>query len=274
MKILKILLGLGLILVLFVGGIFYITSDLAESADDFFAMVKQGHLQKAYDGLSQGFKNNTSFEKFKMFLESKSLLSVNETSWTSRSFENSSGKIEGSVTTEDGGTVPLKISLVKEAGAWKIHGITTSPVGVPQPQEAGPPATVVLEMPSNDKLVELTRETTSVFGKAVDTKDMSLFRNYISKLWQNQYSVEQLEEAYSSLYKLGAKWASLDNLSPIFHKPPEQDNNGVIIISGYYPTKPDLLTFQYKYIPEGTEWKLLGLSVKLVPPDKLLPTAR
>ncbi len=268
MKIIKILLGIGVAIALFVGGIFYLTSGLAESADTFFTQVREGHIQKAYDNLSQAFKNNTSLDGLKRFLEANSLQDITETSWTSRSFENNSGELIGSVTTKDGATVPLEIALVKEAGSWKILGITTPRKGISDTQEKSAPLPP-MEIPSNDQLVELVRETTAAFGKAVDGKDMSVFHRYISKLWQNQYSVQQLEDAYSSLYKLDAKWASLENLSPIFHQAPLKNEDGVLIIQGHYPTKPDLLTFQYKYIPEGLAWKLLGLSVKLVKPEKL-----
>ena len=55
----------------------------------------------------------------------------------------------------------------------------------------------------------------------------------------------------------------LDNYSPQFSSKPTIDDNGVLVIAGHYPTKPNQVYFQQKYIYEGLGWKLIGFSADI-----------
>jgi hypothetical protein len=51
-------------------------------------------------------------------------------------------------------------------------------------------------------------------------------------------------------------------LKPTFDPAAEVNSDGVLIVRGYYPTKPNHVVFQLKYIEEEDEWKLVGINVK------------
>ena len=55
----------------------------------------------------------------------------------------------------------------------------------------------------------------------------------------------------------------LDNLTPVFDENPTIDKNGVLLIKGHYPTQPNQVLFEQKYIFEGSSWKLVGLKVQI-----------
>ena len=35
-----------------------------------------------------------------------------------------------------------------------------------------------------------------------------------------------------------------------------------LVLSGYYPTKPERANFELKYVPEDGNWKLIGIHIK------------
>ena len=43
---------------------------------------------------------------------------------------------------------------------------------------------------------------------------------------------------------------------------PKVDDVGVLLLSGYYPTKPSQVYFEHKYIYEGVSWKLVGFKIE------------
>jgi len=55
----------------------------------------------------------------------------------------------------------------------------------------------------------------------------------------------------------------LDNVSPIFDEKPSMNEENVLLINGYYPSKPNQVFFRQEYVYEGLGWKLLGLKVQI-----------
>jgi len=49
----------------------------------------------------------------------------------------------------------------------------------------------------------------------------------------------------------------LDNLEPTIEDGVKADENGMISLKGYYPTKPKRVNFEQGYIYESGEWKLV-----------------
>ena len=253
--ILKILLGLLVFLIAGFAAIMYFTSGLVTAADRFFQAVQNQDISAAYAELSPAFQRTAS--EHADYLESSSIADFAETSWSSRSVNLGSGNLSGSITTTSGEVIPLTLDFVKTDGEWKIYAINQPAAGI---QESPSSAR---QIPDEDALVELVRESTEAFAAAIREKDMALFHQHISRVWQDQFTVERLEETYGSFYVLENGLDILKNYSPSFDGEPTLDENGVMIISRHYPTTPDQFHFQHKYIHEGLSWKLLGYSVSI-----------
>ncbi|MCB2089071.1 MAG: hypothetical protein R3E18_09610 [Sphingomonadaceae bacterium] len=118
----------------FVGGlvaiIFYATSGITETSDEFFAAARSGQYQSAYELTTRQLRAETSPEQLQSFLESNGLDKVTETSWRSRSINNDQGRLEGTATTEDGGTIPLAVEMIKESDGWRISLIKPAESGL------------------------------------------------------------------------------------------------------------------------------------------------
>ncbi len=129
-RILKVM-GLTLVVVITgcVGVIFVLTSGLTNATDEFFSYVQQEQYEVAYASTAEDFQEVTTYEQFIDFLAYTGLDGYESATWNSRSVENNTGRLEGTVTT-NGGAIPMLIDLVKEDGDWKIYGIETNPEGL------------------------------------------------------------------------------------------------------------------------------------------------
>lgn len=254
-KFLKIVLGILAIVVLVMAAVFYFTSDMVKVADGFFNAVKSRDISKAYSYLSDDFKASTSQEALSDFLSKSGLSAFKSASWQNRSISGGRGELTGSINTESGGVVPIKLSFVKGESGWRIYSIEKPQAGI-QDQKAG-------QFPSEGDQVKLVAETMHVFALCLNEKSMEKFYAYSSSLMQKQYTPQKLDEAFAPFYKIGMDLTVLDNLSPIFDEKPSLNEDGVLLIKGHYPTKPNQVFFKQQYIYEGLSWKVLGLNVDI-----------
>ena len=259
-KLFKIILGfiLGIVILaaVIVAGVFYMTSGLVDTADAFFNAVKQNDIANARSYLAENVKASTSESALKSSLSNMNILKLKETSWSSREFKNDFGKLDGSITTEAGGVVPVKIELVKENGVWKIYSIQKSSPGVTSSATAAAP------IPDAASQASLIKNSMHNFAVSVNKKSMEYFHSTVSKLWQGQNSVDKLNEGFKSFFNLGIDLTILDTMTPTIEEGTMLQDE-VLSIKGYYPTQPDKVYFTQKYIYEGNEWKLVGFSIQI-----------
>ena len=120
---LKIIGGLVAIFILAIGAVFFLTGDMVKVGDEFFTALKNNDVPKAYTYLSEDFKVNANENEFKEFVDKNSISSFKESSWEERSINGGRGELTGSITTSNGGVVPIKLSFVKGENGWKIYAI-------------------------------------------------------------------------------------------------------------------------------------------------------
>ena len=255
---LKIIVGLVAFIGIVLGAVFYMTAGMVDSADGFFAAVKDKDMDKAYSFLSEDFKAATSQAKLEKFLKQNAIDQFKASSWSSRSSEGGRGELVGSISTDSGGTIPITVNLVKGEDGWKIFAINKPNSGLQEESK-----TAVNNVPSEAELVALTNQSMAAFAQAVNEKSMLSFHKQISQLWQQQYTVAQLDEAFGSFYDAGVDLTLLKGYSPQFAEIPSINSDGVLRVSGHYPTDPNQVHYEHKYIFEGMSWKLLGFSTEL-----------
>lgn len=262
--IFKIFGGVVLFIALAIGAVFYFTSGLIDEAESFISKLQERNTEDAYSMLSSEFKRLTSQKEFSNFLTANDLLGMENASWGKREVDMSQGKLSGILTTASGGSLPMDFHFVREDSSWKILGIHRPEAGL-QPSEKSQTVAALSadKLPSEEVQVTLVQDALREFGESVNAKDMTNFHRFISRTWQSQYDVAKLDEAYRGLYEMPGDLTKVSQLSPIFKAPTHFDERGVMIISGYFPTSPQKVNFEQKFIPEGTGWKLLGFSIQL-----------
>jgi hypothetical protein len=123
-------------------------------------------------------------------------------------------------------------------------------------------------IPAEDKLQTLAKTTMMDFSDAVQEGDFDDFYKKISKAWQDQTTPADLLDSFKVFvqqkedYNFKKAIAPLDaTLSP---PPSIQQVAGLdaLVLSGYYPTKPERANFELKYVLEDGNWKLIGVHIK------------
>ena len=120
----KITLGVVTLIVVAVGSAFFFTSGLIDPVDRQLAALRTGNIEAAYGETSKAFRESTSIDDFRRFLENYPILTkIEDHSFTGRKVENGLGFLSGKLMTKEGGVQPVEYRLVKENDAWKILGI-------------------------------------------------------------------------------------------------------------------------------------------------------
>jgi hypothetical protein len=120
------------------------------------------------------------------------------------------------------------------------------------------------DIPEKADLISMTESSVLSFGKAVKKKDFSGFYEDIASVWQKQTTAEKLEELFKDFLDKGIDLpAAIKEKEPVFNQPAAINSDGVLMIKGYYPTTPNRVIFQLKYLQEEDEWKLVGIDVNL-----------
>jgi hypothetical protein len=115
---------------LIVGAVFWATGGIVEAADDFFAAAAEGDYDKAHALTSRAMRAEKTPVQLELFLTASGLNEVTDTSWNSRSIKNTEGRIEGTLTTESKGKVPVVIELVSEDDVWRVSLIEPQKLGL------------------------------------------------------------------------------------------------------------------------------------------------
>lgn len=254
----KVVLGGVAFIGLLIGLVFWITGGAADASDEFFAKVQKGEMDQAYGLLTEDFQAGMTKEQLQRFLTATALDRVVETSWSSRSIENNVATLKGSVTTDTGGVIPVGIRLVNSDAGWKIQRIDRDRAGVSGGSD-------ISTLPSEAEQMEIVQATTRDFAESMQARDMTGLLENASLLLQTQISVEKMNQAFQERMGPYSKLITLRDMAPSFAKPVEIDDEGIMIVFGYYNTEPDRYEFRYRYVREGTEWKLLGISNRIVP---------
>jgi hypothetical protein len=120
------------------------------------------------------------------------------------------------------------------------------------------------EIPDQDELKTMTDSAITSFGKAVKKKDFSGFYKEIAGMWQKETTPEKLNEAFKDFFDKDIDLpAAIKGMEPVFNQKAHIEGEGVLVLKGYYPTTPNRIVFQLKYIQEEGEWKLVGINVNL-----------
>lgn len=252
----KILIGIVVVIVLAIGAIFFFTGDMVETGDKFFQALKENNLPEAYSYLSEDFRSKTQEVEFKEFVEKNSIADFKESSWSERSISGGRGVLTGSISTKNGGVIPLKLSFVKGKDGWKIYSIEKPSSGFQEETEGH-------SMPPESQQIEMIRKATRDFAAAVKNKDAANFYKSFSSVFKQQFTVQKLNEIYKPFYDLGIDLSVLEQFAPVFDQKPSIEKNGVLRITGYFPTEPNKFYFNQTYIYEGLGWKLNGYSVRI-----------
>jgi len=251
MKVWQIVCCAGLGIALFVGLIisvvFYATSGITDTAEEFFAAANEGDYSKAYSLTSQQLQSQTDEAGLASFLAANSLDQVVDSSWGSRSIENDRGKLTGTVTTQSGAAIPLTVELVSEGEDWKIILIDADTSGL---QSSGASADVnpnPMVLPSAAQQEALIAAASNGFVDALRDGDFSA--------WHTQFiediSIGDLEQNFSGFQPIETDLRQLIANGPEWEPATTLNDNGDLELVGSYGNDSEELRFRYIFTGQG-----------------------
>ena len=110
--------------------VFALTSGAVTAGNTFLSQIGSGKIADAYESASETLKSQQTVGDFEESIKKLGLADYASASWNDRQTENGRGRLGGTVTTRSGGTIPLQMELVKEAGKWKVFKLSAPEAGV------------------------------------------------------------------------------------------------------------------------------------------------
>jgi len=153
-----------------------------------------------------------------------------------------------------GDSLTFQLKYADEGGAWKLVGINLHFANAKEKRQ---------EVPSEAELKKLTDKTLLSFNSAVLSQDFTAFYQSTAKVWQGQTTPDKLKAAFKSFIDKKFDIGSVvKKVKPTFEPAPAINSDGLLVVEGSYPIKPDKLAFALQYLNEDGAWKLLSINVQ------------
>jgi len=239
--------------------VFYATSGMTGAADDFFDRARAGSYDEVYALTSAELQNTTDAEQLASFIKANRFDQVAETSWSSRSIESNVGKLEGSLTLDDGGVIPVELQLVNEDDGWKVSFIKLQEAGLSG--GAGPQTGGTGAVPPEDVVFNNVRFHTLVFLDSVRRNDLEHFKRF----WVDSITLAELDQVVAPMREAGAVEALVGAQPTIERATPF--GGGGFEVAGYVSAEPWRYEYTYVFLPDGDDWKIGGFKYDLFERD-------
>jgi hypothetical protein len=145
---------------------------------------------------------------------------------------------------------------VWEGGKWAILGV----------QYGGVELASIHAQPAVPGKVELNRmvpDALLAFNHAVRVRNFTAFYGSLSDLWQKQTTPQKLQTAFQPFIDKDIDIGPIKELKPRIAATTRVNDQGILTVTGLYPTRPSQVHFELEYIHERGGWKLMGISVNV-----------
>jgi hypothetical protein len=247
-------------------------ADPQASTQRFFELVASGQSQTAYQNAAFGFQAQRSAAVFETAAKEMGLTDYVSGEWDQPEIDGQNAKLAVRVKTRSGKELPLIVTLTKESGTWRVYSLRSPPsetTGISENRFSlvgkAPTFTdaVTQPVPSEMELRQLVRENLLRFNDAIVAQSFDAFYDSVSRKWQDQLTKGQLQRAFQPFIDKQVEISSIRTVEPIWDAPVTVGTDGLLLLSGYYPTEPHRVHFALKFLYELPSWKLFGLDVNL-----------
>ncbi len=122
------------------------------------------------------------------------------------------------------------------------------------------------KVPPETQLKTMVRDSLLAFNEAVQEKNFGGFHKHeLATVFRDQMPLEKFTSVFKEFLEKGYDISNIAKSDPVFDGPAKIDSNGVLAVSGSYPTKPNKVIFKLKYLQEKSAWKLVGINVQVLP---------
>jgi hypothetical protein len=132
----------------------------------------------------------------------------------------------------------------------------------------GAPTQAQLKLPNQNAQEVLIKTTLLTFNDANVTGNYSVLHAKTSKPFRDEFSPDRLKEVFKAFAE---KHIDFDIIAAKTPRPTQEakiDENGKLILQGYFDTTPNHVYYDLHYILSEGEWKPIEINVKVRAPDK------
>lgn len=145
-----------------------------------------------------------------------------------------------------------------KAKAWVAAGAAwVATAGLALAQEGPKPAQI-----DRNGVFILIRETLLALDQANKTGNYTVLRDLGSPAFQ-QNNAARLGEIFASERRDNLDLSGVAVLEPQLSLLPQIEPNGLLHMTGFFPSAPEQINFDVAYAPVNGQWKLFGISVGL-----------
>ena len=134
-----------------------------------------------------------------------------------------------------------------------------------QPQRQPEPPAQRLPMPPDDVLLMLIRSSLIALNQANVTGNYTVFRELSAPGFQEANSAAKLAEVFADLRNRQFDLSPILLIEPKLFSKPEMSPNGKLRMTGFFPSEPERINFDFIFQPVQGHWRLFGVRVKTTP---------
>ena len=117
-------------------------------------------------------------------------------------------------------------------------------------------------VPGELALEALVKTALLSFNDANVTDNYTVFHAKLSKPFRDQFTPEKLKETFKTFAEKHIDFDIIAAYKPVYDPEPKVDEQGKLLVQGYFPTEPTRVAYDLKFIPSDGEWKLIAINVK------------
>jgi hypothetical protein len=270
-----------------------------DAARQFFELVITGKAAQAYESAAFGFRAQQTQSFFQTTLVEVGLDTITSAKYERPEYDSDRrfARVAAEFTTKSKAIIKLVIGLVRDDGAWRVlslksprnprTGAVENRFTMIGREPAFGDLTVKHPAPDLAASKALTLNSLLAFNDAVQRKDFLNLFDEASLHWQDQLvtregpaaipgtmkraltpkerelGASRLQHAFQSFIDQNINIAGIQGTEPVFDRPPWVNTDGLLVLSGHYPTKPYRVFFALKFYYEVPAWRLFGIDVQV-----------
>lgn len=110
-------------------------------------------------------------------------------------------------------------------------------------------------------LAVLVKTTVIAVNQANLTNNYSVLHALAAPGFQKKNSAKDLEKIFAKLRATKLDFSPIVIYDPRFSRPPEILPNGMLRLTGFFPTQPLMVQFELVFQPVNGEWRLFGVGL-------------
>ena len=236
------------------------TAQHADGADRFLAMVATGDFDEAYASASADFRAEQDEERFTSIVADVGLTGYTLESWPRRNLPRE-GRVEisGTISSSDGRTIPMIMTLSSESGGWRVSSLTDAG------RRGVGPGAWFRTAPLENEFRQLSGQTQADIKRWVASGEFSELNGTMFSAFKTFSSPSLIHRVYRPFIEPGIDLDELLTIDPVFDDSPDLLRwryGDLLVVSGHYQVERQPIPLRYLYRYIHPEWKLFAVQIR------------